>query len=171
MGWPLSSFFPALRRHRGRPIEERELPEIVHWAPTQFEEVGVSLDRPQCVLIKTKAGLSEISFDFSRHSLLDRLILQLGDSMRLFTNERFLYALESDPRCVGDWSNVVRVFEQKTPELSRFIEFGDDNAQAIESLLVENMEFNECRHLYEIGCDFGRIISMLDRLARQGQRA
>ena len=159
----LGSFFPALRRHR---VQAAERPDTIVWASGPIGNVGVSPDRPRCMFSGSERGACEFVFNFSRRSLLDLLILQLGDAMRLFGEDRFLYALESDPRAYGNWSTVVRVFERQSAELARFIEEGEDDPPTIEKRLVEIMKFNECRHLYDIGRRFGEILSTLDRIAR-----
>jgi hypothetical protein len=78
-----------------------------------------------------------------------------------------LYALESEPKSLGDWAAVVGIFRQGRAEEFGFCGVENcDNRDALQRRLLELMQFNECQAAYDAGQPFGRIAATLDGVLR-----
>lgn len=159
-----SWFVPTLRSQTGTVVHQDDVPQDVVWVEFETSNFGISEAKRNVLFLQDENGCTRIELDRSRRSLLDQLLVRLGDSLALALADRFFCVLESS--FDGDWQRLARALRGARDKWAVQFERGTDNPKAIERTISELVRFNECEDLFEIGCCFGELASSFDRLAR-----
>lgn len=162
----LEPHIPPFRKERRLAITPDRLPKDIQWNAEDWGGWGFSSGSKEKFYVElSDSSHVEVTLDWSRLSLFDLLILELGEHIGMSHGDRVMFP---PTRRYGElWQRFIEeevTRSRLTP--SPPCEKSSDDISEIETSIGRLIAKNECTHIFEVGRLFGRLVHSIDDFER-----
>lgn len=153
----LAPVLPSFNKWHSRDLDYGEIPPDVVWNGNN-PNIGLSASNPGRQYFHLSGGVWRVTeWKAERKSLIDCLIHDLWDLLSLSPMEQLHYCTSLQRA-----NEALIRFTQFSPNEELLEGLGQDSTHAIQLEILELVRQNECEHVFEIGCQFGKLVYAID---------